>query len=97
METYNGYILMKQYSSGSKSDGYIAYLYISPTKVYKLYRAEVLPIQDTYFHEYHLKFVSVSGIMHQRIRSINVESIEIVQDPFMSNSDTEIEEPESID
>ena len=97
MEAFNGYIIMKQYSLGSKSDGYIAYLYTGPTKIYKLYRAEVLPIHDTYFHEYHLKFVSVSGIMHQRIRSINVESIEIIQDPFLSNSETDKEAPESID
>ena len=50
MEAFNGYIIMKQYSSGSKSDGYIDYLYTGPTKVFKLYRSEVLHIHDTYFH-----------------------------------------------
>jgi hypothetical protein len=78
---------MKQFTAGSKSDGNIAYLYAGPNKVYKLYRPDVLPIHDTFFHEYHLKFVTVNGIMHQRIRSINVESIEIVQDPFLSDTD----------
>lgn len=86
---------MKQYSSGSKSDGYIAYLYVGPTKVYKLYRAEVLPFQDTFFHEFHLKFVAVSGTLHQRIRSINVEIIEIVQDPIVLS--TNMKDGEEID
>jgi hypothetical protein len=88
METFQGYIIIKKYSSGSKSDGFYAYLYASPNKVYKLYRADVLPIQDTFFNEYHLKPVLVTGLFHQRIRSIRVENIQIVNDPFFSSEGT---------
>jgi len=91
METFQGYIIMKKYSSGSKSDGYYAYLYASPNRVYKLYRSEVLPIQDTFFNEYHLKPVLVTGIFYQRIRSIKVENIKVINDPFLST----MNEPES--
>jgi hypothetical protein len=85
MEKFNGYIIMKQYSSGSKSDGLAAYLFVSPYKVFKLYRAEELPTADNFFNEFHLKSVTVSGVFHQRIRSIKVDSIEIANDPFLSN------------
>ena len=91
METFNGYIIMKQYASGSKSDGYVANLYVASNKVYKLYRAEELPIADTFFNEYHLKFVAVSGIFHQRLKSINVDSIELSNDPFLSTDEQEVE------
>jgi hypothetical protein len=93
MEKFTGYIIMKQYSSGSKSDGNVAYLYISPNKIYKLYRAEVLPLLDTYFDEYHLKSVMVSGVFHQRIRSIKVDSIELIEDPFSIQSGNEEQLP----
>lgn len=93
MEKFIGYIIMKQYSSGSKSDGNVAYLYISPNKIYKLYRAEVLPLLDTYFDEYHLKSVMVSGVFHQRIRSIKVDSIELIEDPFSIQSGNEEQLP----
>ena len=87
MENFNGYLVMKQYSSGSKSDGFVPYLYISPYKVYKLYWALELGIIDTFFNEYNLKYVSIQGVLHHRIRSINVESINLSQDPFLNNSD----------
>ena len=91
METINGYVIMKLYSSGSKSDGYVAYLFVAPNNVYKLYRAEELPIADTFFNEYHLKFVNVNGILHEKLKSINVESIELSQDPFLSTDEQEQE------
>lgn len=97
METFEGYLIMKQFALGAKSDGYTAYLFVGPNKVYKLYREEVLPIHDTFFYKYHLKFVSISGIIHPRIRSINVDSIEYVEDPFLSSTDISNEVPESID
>ena len=89
METFNGYIIMKQYASGSKSDGYAAYLYVAPNKVFKLYRAEELPTADIFFNEYHLKYVTVNGVFHQRIRSIKVDNIEIANDPFLTSGQNE--------
>jgi hypothetical protein len=82
MELFEGYIIISKNSSGSKSDGNLAYLFISPNKIYKLYRAEVFSYDDDFFYNYHLKPVIVTGILHQRIRSISVESIKIVNDPF---------------
>ena len=87
METFEGYIIMKQFKSGSKSDGYYAHLYIGPSRVYKLYRAEVLPIHDTYFNQFHLKPVKVQGILHPRHRSINVGTVEIVNDSFLPSNE----------
>jgi hypothetical protein len=94
MENYNGYIIMKEYTSGSKSDGYMANLYISPQKVYKLYRADVLPAFDTYFNEFHLKYVQVSGELNLQFNSINVETIEIATDPFLSTDEEEVKNEE---
>lgn len=74
---------MKEYSSGSKSDGYVAYLYISPNRVYKLYRVDILPAHDTFFNEFHLKYVELIGELNQKFRSINVESIKLIPDPFI--------------
>jgi len=83
---------MKEYSSGSKSDGYTAYLFIAPKQIFKLYREDILPFMDTFFNEYHLKYVSVSGIFHERINSIKVEKIELVNDPFLSSINEQEEE-----
>jgi hypothetical protein len=89
METFNGYIIMKQYASGSKSDGYAAYLYVAPNKVFKLYRAEELASADSFFNAFHLKYVTVSGMFHQRIRSIKVDAIELGNDPFLSSNNVQ--------
>lgn len=83
MENYYGYIIMKEYSSGSKSDGYVAYLYIGPNRVYKLYRVDILPAHDTFFNEFHLKYVDLIGELNQKFRSIKVESIKLIPDPFL--------------
>jgi hypothetical protein len=94
MENYCGYIIMKEYTSGSKSDGYVANLYISPQKVYKLYRADVLPVFDTFFNEFHLKYVQVSGELNPQFHSINVEIVEIAKDPFLSTDEEEVKNEE---
>jgi hypothetical protein len=94
MENYCGYIIMKEYTSGSKSDGYVANLYISPQKIYKLYRADVLPTFDTYFNEFHLKYVQVGGELNPQFNSINVEMVEIAKDPFLSTDEDEVKNEE---
>ncbi len=76
---------MKEYSSGSKSDGFVAYLYISPNRIYKLYRVDVLPAHDSFFNDFHLKYVELIGELNQKFRSIKVESIKVLSDPFLGN------------
>jgi hypothetical protein len=90
LENYCGYIIIKEYSSGSKSDGYVANLYISSNKIYKLYRLDVLPAHDTFFNEFHLKYVELKGDLNLRFKSIKVESVEIAKDPFLSIDEDEV-------
>jgi hypothetical protein len=99
MENFYGYVIINEYSSGSKSDGYVAYLFISPNKIYKLYRVDVLPVHDTYFNEFHLKYVELFGELNQRFRSIKVETIKSISDPFFndgSKNDFNLNEEEKI-
>jgi hypothetical protein len=95
MENYLGYIIMKEYVSGSKSDGFSANLYVSSKKVYKLYRADVLPAFDTFFNEFHLKYVQVNGVLNTQFNSISVESIEMAKDPFLSTDEEEVKNDEA--
>jgi hypothetical protein len=89
METFKGYIVMTRYESGSKSDGNVASLFIGPNKIVELYREGILSFADTYFNQFHLKYVEVSGIFHENSSSMKVDSIELAKDPFLSTNEQE--------
>lgn len=78
---------MTRYESGSKSDGNVASLYIAPNKILDLYREGILSFADTYFNQFHLKYVEVGGVFHENSNSLKVESIELSQDPFLSTNE----------
>jgi len=75
MKTYNGIIWVRNFSSGSKSDGNIAYFIDGHFNHYKIYRKGVRDINDAFFYPYHLKSVTVSGEVQKQnwimVNSIN--------------------------
>jgi hypothetical protein len=55
----------------------------------------VLPAFDTFFNEFHLKYVQVNGVLNTQFNSISVESIEIANDPFLSTDEEEVKNDEA--
>ena len=96
METFKGYVIMMEYKSGSKSDGNVASLYVGPNNILDLYREGILSFADTYFNQFHLKYVEVGGVFHENSNSLKVESIELLQDPFLSTNEQEHEKEDDI-
>jgi hypothetical protein len=55
----------------------------------------MLPAFDTFFNEFHLKYVQVNGVLNTQFNSISVESIEIAKDPFLSTDEEEVKNDEA--
>lgn len=56
-----GIIILKHELPGSKSEGVFAYLQAEEEKMYRLYRPEVYPINDSFFYPFENEWVEVEG------------------------------------
>lgn len=83
MEKHRGIIWVRNFSSGSKSDGNKAYFIDSNFNHYILYRKGIYEINDEFFYPYHLKMVEVTGVI-QKQEWLMVEAIEFVDDHLFS-------------
>ncbi len=82
MEKHKGIIWVRNFSSGSKSDGNKAYFIDNDFNHYQLYRKGFYEINDSFFYPYHLKTVEVTGEI-QKNKWIMVETIELLEDNFL--------------
>ena len=79
MEKHKGIIWVRNFSSGSKSDGNKAYFIDNDFNHYQLYRKGFYEINDSFFYPYHLKTVEVTGEI-QKNNWIMVVGIEFLSD-----------------
>lgn len=84
MEKYKGIVVIKATYSGSKSDGYKAYLITDDFKNYQLYRKNVLDTNDSYFYPLHKKNVEITGDI-QKEKWLLVDSLSEIEDTISLN------------
>ena len=76
MESYTGVILVKNQNTGSKSEGYYAYLVSEGMDaIYQLYREGVYSANDSYLMSFDRKNVKIYGEVQQETW-LMVDSIE---------------------
>lgn len=80
MEKYKGIVIIKTNYSGSKSDGFKAYLITDDFKTHQLYRKNVLDINDSYFYPFHKKTVEITGELQKEKWLLVDSTIEIVDE-----------------
>jgi hypothetical protein len=74
MNQYKGIIWIRNITSGSKSDGNLAFFIDEEFNHYKLYREGVFEINDNFFYPYNLKNVQITGEI-QKKKFMKVDSI----------------------
>jgi hypothetical protein len=80
-EVFIGHIIIKSIFVGSKSDGYIAYLFTDKFKHYKLSREGMYDPSDDFFYKYNKKYVQATGYLFQD-KKLTVIDISELEDPF---------------
>lgn len=80
-EIFIGHVIIKACFSGSKSDGYIAYLFTDKLKHYKLAREGVYGPSDDFFYRFSKKYVQITGSLFQD-RILTISEVHEMTDPF---------------
>ncbi len=80
-EIFTGHVIIKGCFAGSKSDGYIAYLFTDKLKIYKLARKGVFGPSDDFFYGFSKKYVQVTGHLFQD-RILTISEVIEMEDPF---------------
>jgi hypothetical protein len=83
-EIFIGHIVMKSNFSGSKSDGFLAYIFTDNLKNYKLAREGIYGPKDEFFYVHNKKYVEVSGYLFKD-KILMVSEINEIKDPFDNN------------
>lgn len=78
MEVITGIVRIQRDFIGSKSEGLYAHLLLETGEDYILYRPQILAMDDTYFHEFDGKNVTIKGEIEQRLGYLCVEEIAII-------------------
>lgn len=81
VEIFTGHLIIKSFFVGSKSDGYIAYLFTDKLNHYKLGREGAYGTDDDYFFGFNKKYVQVTGYLFQD-KILMVSDVAEIEDPI---------------